>query len=108
VHNVKEIVAQNKSHHRRKLKDRRIPWINKLVSEPPHPTQHVRSELFLFLEEHREADDSSVDQKTTENRHNHGGDLDLSAVRKDNGERCNLTMLASGVVPTEENDHNKS
>jgi hypothetical protein len=71
-----------------------IPWINKLVSEPPHPTWHVRSELFLFLEEHREADDGSIDQKTTENGHDHSWELDLSTVRKDNGERYKHTVLA--------------
>lgn len=85
-----------------------LPWINKFASEPPHPTRHVGSELFLLLEEHREADDGSVDQKTTENRHDHGRELNLSAVRKNNGKRYKHTMLAYVLVSTEQIDHNNS
>lgn len=81
-----------------------FPWINKIVSEPSHLIRHLGSELLLFLEEHRETDDGSIDQKTTENRHDHGRELDLSAVRKNNGERYKHTVSAFGLVSTEQMD----
>ena len=52
-----------------------------------HASSLRESKFLLFLEEHREANNSSVDQQTTENRHDHGGELDLSAVCK-NDRKC--------------------
>lgn len=46
------------------------------------------SKLFLFLEEHRETNDCSVNQKASEDRHDHRGNLNGAAMRKDRGKRC--------------------
>lgn len=43
-------------------------------------------EVFLFSKEHGETDDGSIDQKTANDGHDHGGNLDSAAVRKDGGE----------------------
>lgn len=47
---------------------------------------HPLSELLLLLEEHGEANDRSIDQETTANRHDHGREANFSAVRQDGGE----------------------
>lgn len=45
-------------------------------------------EFLLLPEEHREADNRSVDKKTPQNRHDHGWYLDCAAVGEDNWESC--------------------
>lgn len=43
-------------------------------------SRHSLLELLLFLEEHGKADDSSINQKTAKDRHDHSWDFDRSAV----------------------------
>ena len=47
---------------------------------------HGNLEVLLLLEKHGETDDGSIDQKTADNGHDHGGNLDSAAVRKDGWE----------------------
>jgi hypothetical protein len=61
------------------------PKVGREVWEPT-PALHSLSELLLLLEEHREANDRSIDQETTANRHDHGREADFSAVGQDGGE----------------------
>lgn len=56
-------------------------------------TASTRLELLLLAEEHGETDDRAVDQETAYYRHDHGGDLDGAAVRKDRGESCKSKPL---------------
>jgi hypothetical protein len=43
-----------------------------MSNEPDAP---LNSELLFFLEEHREADNRSVDQQSADNGHDHGPSL---------------------------------
>lgn len=52
----------------------------------PSPSCHSLSELLLFLEEHGKANDRSINQQATKNRHDHCWDFNRSAVRQDCGE----------------------
>lgn len=45
-----------------------------------------RLELLVFMEEHAEADDGSVNQQTTNYGHDHGFNLDEVRVRENNRE----------------------
>lgn len=42
--------------------------------------RHSQSKLLLLLEEHRKADNGSVNQQTAKNRHYHSRNLNRSAV----------------------------
>lgn len=51
--------------------------------------------LFLLLEEHGKTNDCSVNQKTSEDRHDHRGDLNGAAMGKDRGKRCRRRMQSA-------------
>jgi hypothetical protein len=55
-------------------------------------------ELFLFPEEHGEADDGSVDEETASDAHDHGLDADLFGVSQHNGKSCEGVLVR--VFPT--------
>lgn len=52
----------------------------------------VALKLFLFPEKHAETDNSAVDEQTTQNRHDHCGKLDGTAVGENGGKCCCKTV----------------
>ena len=54
-------------------------------------------EILLLLEKHSETDDGAIDQKSSDNRHNHGGYLDQTGVSQQSWKSCGLENLISAV-----------
>ena len=54
-------------------------------------------EILLFLEKHSETDDGAIDQKSSDNRHNHGGYLDQTGVSQQSWKSWVLEYLVSAV-----------
>ena len=54
-------------------------------------------EILLFLEKHSETDDGAIDQKSSDDRHNHGGYLDKTRVSQQGWKSWVLENLISAV-----------
>lgn len=55
-------------------------------------------ELFLLLEEHREADDGAVDKEAARDGHDHRGDVDKTGVSENDGKSCEEQTRVSMVL----------
>jgi len=56
-------------------------------------------EFLLLVEEHAEADNGSVNQKTANYGHSHGLNCDEAGVREDNGKSCTRISHVNGIAP---------
>lgn len=72
--------------HYNRLVCSRYPRALRLSMILPHPFFLLK--LLLFLEEHAEADDGSVNQQAAGDGHDHGFDSDEIGVREDGRKGC--------------------